>query len=573
MPQDALMLKYLCEELNTVFSGGKINRIVEPNVDQTVFTVFNGKKTYKLLIDVNPSMPRISVTEREGESPLTAPNFCMLLRKHLLNATIDKIAIVPFDRIVKIDITPSSEYFDDKPKVLFVELMGRYSNIILTEDGKILGGNRGINMFDNGIRPLIVGKEYVFPPTNNKLIYSDEKIIGLLEKAEDYGAEEYGNYLASVVSGLSVLTAKEIVERYIESGKDVKNAKDFFIFLNGFIEKTEPQPNVVKNNGEIKDICAFNYKTIDGEREYFNSLYTAEDVFFTEKSKEKEYRGLKDRLNAICNTNLKKQKKKLSSLKTKEKDGQKAEENRLKGELIIANIYKIKRGDKEITVDNYYDGTTLKIELDERLSPAENSQAYYKKYNKQKRTLDAVGPQIAEAENQCAYIESLLSFISFCDDKEDLIEIKKELETVGFIKSFVQSKTKKTATAQYRAYSVEGYTVKVGRNNAENDKLCFSAKPTDLWLHAKEYHSSHVIIENDNGVIPDKVLKVGAEICAYYSAGRDGGKVEIAYTERKNVKKPPKSPLGFFIYNSYKSVLVSPDKHENLLKGLFNAHK
>lgn len=566
MPQDALMLKYLCKELNTVFSGGKINRIVEPNVDQTVFTVFNGKKTYKLLLDVNPSMPRIAIIDKEQESPLTAPNFCMLLRKHLLNATIDRIDVVPFDRIVKIDITPSNEYFDDKPKVLYVELMGRYSNIILTEEGKILGGNRGINMFDNGIRPLIVGKDYVFPPTNNKLCYKNEKVAELLEQNEDYSIDGYGNYLASVVSGLATITAKEIVGIYIADGKDIKNAKEFFLFLNKFIDRNNPKPNVINENGEIKDVCAFDYKLIGGEKIFFDNLYSAEEYYFNFKEKEKEYKGLKDRLNSICNGNLKKLKKKLSSLKTKEKDGKRAEENRLKGELIIANIYKIKKGDKEITVDNYYDGKEITIELDERLSPSDNSQAYYKKYNKQKRTLDAIIPQIKEVNDQCEYIESILSFISFCDTKEDLIEVKKELEMAGLIKTFVSNKTKKTETTAFRVYNIKGFTVKVGRNNAENDKLCFSAKPTDIWLHAKDYHSSHVIIDSVNKSVPDEVLTISAEICAYYSGGREGGKLEIVYTERKNVKKPPKSPLGFFTYNSYKSLFVRPDKHENLIK-------
>ena len=164
MPQDAFTLKYLCQELNALFSGGKVNKITEPTNDELVFTIYTGKRTEKLLLDVNPSCPRIGVINQEKESPLTAPNFCMLMRKHLLSATLDSIELIGFDRIVKIEFTASAEFFDAVKKTVFVELMGRYSNIILTENGKILGGNRGINMFDNGVRPLIVGYPYVFPP-------------------------------------------------------------------------------------------------------------------------------------------------------------------------------------------------------------------------------------------------------------------------------------------------------------------------------------------------------------------------------------------------------------------------
>ena len=177
MPQDAYTLRYLCEELNSIFSGGKINRITQPSFDELVLTVYTGKGTEKLLLNVNPSAPRIGIINREKDSPLTAPNFCMLMRKHLLSATILSMELVGFDRIIKIDLMASGEFFDAVKKTVYVELMGRYSNVILTEDGKILGGNRGINMFDNGVRPLIVSREYVFPPVGNKKLPTDQNLI------------------------------------------------------------------------------------------------------------------------------------------------------------------------------------------------------------------------------------------------------------------------------------------------------------------------------------------------------------------------------------------------------------
>ena len=184
MPQDAFTLRYLCQELDKLFTGGKINRIIQPSNDEVVFTVYTGGRTQKLLLDVNPASPRIAVIERDKESPLTAPNFCMLLRKHLLSSTITGINLIGFDRIVRIDFLTSDEFKDSAKKTLYVELMGRYSNVILTEDGKILGGNRGINMFDNGVRPLIVGHPYVFPPVGDKKLPTDTALIEIFDNCE-----------------------------------------------------------------------------------------------------------------------------------------------------------------------------------------------------------------------------------------------------------------------------------------------------------------------------------------------------------------------------------------------------
>jgi predicted ribosome quality control (RQC) complex YloA/Tae2 family protein len=208
MPQDAYTLRYLCEELNSIFSGGKINRIVQPNNDELVLTVYTGKRTEKLLLSVNPASPRIGVIHEEKESPLTAPNFCMLMRKHLLSATIDKISLVGFDRIVCIDLTASAEFFDAVKKQVYVELMGRYSNIILTGNGKVLGGNRGINMFDDGVRPLIVSHPYVFPPVNDKKLPTDQTLI---EYFSAYEGKNLAEYLCAGIQGLAVSTANDIV--------------------------------------------------------------------------------------------------------------------------------------------------------------------------------------------------------------------------------------------------------------------------------------------------------------------------------------------------------------------------
>ncbi len=561
MPQDAYTLRYLCGELDKIFCGGKINRIVQPSADEVVFTVYNGKTT-KLLVDVNPAAPRIGITEKEKESPLTAPNFCMLLRKHLLSATVRDISLVGFDRIVKIDLSPSSEFFDEGEKTLYVELMGRYSNIILTENGKVLGGNRGINFFDNGVRPLIVGREYLFPPVGDKKVPKDEALSEIL-CGDD--AKELAKSVTENVQGIAPSTATEMAEQYFaEHG--VFSGKSFFVFMNDFLYAQEYSPCVITDKGAVKDVCVFPYKCVSGEVKNFPTLVLAEEFYFNEKNRIKKFAALKERLTSAASAALKKANKRLSAINAREKDAASADLNRLKGELILANIYKFKGGEKSCVLDNYYDGTTVEIELDERISAAANSERYYKKYNKQKRALAALALQREAAESEADYLESVLDFIGMAENICDLAEIKEELINARIISEKNNVRRRTTEPTLGRVYDVYGFTVRVGRNNAENDKIAFSAKPDDIWLHAKNFHSSHVVIETRGTEPREKTLIAAAEICAYYSGGRSGGKTEIVYTRRKFLKKPRGAKLGFCTYTDFKSVTVMPEKHAEFLK-------
>ncbi len=565
MPQDAFTLKYLCKELNEVFAGGKVNRITEPTNDELVLTVYTGKRTEKLLLNVNPSSPRIGVIEREKESPLTAPNFCMLMRKHLLSATLDSIELIGFDRIVKIEFTASPEFFDAVKKTVYVELMGRYSNIILTENGKILGGNRGINMFDNGVRPLIVGLPYVFPPVNDKKLPNDSALV---EYFNCFDGGSFAEYVCKGVQGIALSTAQEIELRYLESGNAIGGdfGKDFFEYVNDFLYNAKLNPCVTIEDGVLKDVSVFPYNVIKGERTFFDRLYLAEEYYFDVKEKAKKYSNKKERLTSVVSTAIKKAKKRLTAITSKEKDALNSEDNRIKGELILANIYKIKQGDSLVELDNYYDGSKLAVELDTKLSPAKNSENYYKKYNKQKRTLKALEPQKQQANAELEYYLSVLDEISIAESVDELSLIRSELEQVGAIKKQNEKKRKKQEENLYNVFVVDGFTVRAGRNNVENDKLTFSARPKDVWLHAKEYHSSHVVIETAGRTPSDNVIKISAEICAYYSKARQSGKVEVAFTEKKNVKKPTGGKLGFCHYDNYQTVMVEPKKHDDKIK-------
>lgn len=565
MPQDAFTLRYLCEELNLIFSGGKINRIIQPNNDELIFTVYTGKKTEKLLLNVNPASPRIGVLHEEKESPISAPNFCMLMRKHLLSATIDEISLIGFDRIVRIDLTASGEFFDAVKKTVYVELMGRYSNVILTENGKILGGNRGINMFDNGVRPLIVGMPYVFPPVQDKKLPNDDELI---QYFSNFNGDDLVSYICNGVQGVATSTVKDLVDEFLDNGVSFSEqnfATSLFEHLNFYLFKTQKRPCIVKENGMVKDVFVRPYKNVVGEYEFFDTLYQAEEYYFSERDRIKKFTNKKERLNSIINTAIKKAKKRLTAITAKERDALGAEENRIKGELLLSNIYRIKNGQTKVTLENYYNGEKVDISLDERLSVSKNAENYYKKYNKQKRTILALKPQKEQAESELKYLLDVLDEISLAENLSDLMMVQKELESVNIMQENKGANRKKVAETFCRVYDVYGFKVRAGRNNSENDKLTFSAKPFDIWLHAKDYHSTHVVIETENKKLPNEVLMVACEITAYYSKGRDGGKTEIVYTEKKNVKKPPKSKPGFVVYDNFKSLTVIPEKHAEFL--------
>lgn len=564
MPQDAFTLRYLCEELDAEFKGGKVNRIIQPAPEEVVFTVYTGTKTQRLYISVNPACPRIGIDNADRESPLTAPNFCMLLRKHLLSATVDGVSLVGFDRIVRIDFSASSEFFDAGKRTLFVELMGRYSNIILTENGKVSGGNRGVNFFDNGVRPLIVGRDYALPPSGDKKEPSDKSLIEYFARYQSDG-EKLSDYLVKGVRGISSDTAAEAVSEYYKTRPQF-NAAEFYAFINDFAYRRKKQPCVIYNGGEVKDVCAFPYSVIAGEPKFFASLAEAEDVFFREKETAKRFREKKERVVAVVSSAIKKVKKRLSAINARLSDAENGEKERVNGELILANIYKIKQGDKSVAVTDYYDGTEKTISLDPALTPAQNAERYYKRYNKAKRTLVAQLPQKEFAEAELAYLNGVNDEIALAENASDAVLIAEELKAAGYIAKEKLPQKRRKEPAKYRVYAIDGFTVKVGRNNVENDELTFSAKGGDLWLHAKDYHSSHVIIETEGKDVPEKTIITAAEICAYYGKGREGGKSDVVYTKKKFVKKPPKSKLGFCTYTDFKTVTVKPDAHEELLK-------
>ena len=574
MPQDAYTLKHLSAELNDMLKGAKVNKINQPVADEIVFHLYNKGKNFKLLISANAIGARITITDEEKPNPLTAYGYCMLLRKYLTSAEIKSVELVGYERIVRITFNALNDFFESRERSLYVEIMGKYSNVVLTEYDKILGYLKAFNLAVNSLRPLMSGMKYALPPKQDKF-YPDEPTLidhltGIVNGEDfDKNSFDFSEFLFNSVIGFSKATAKECAYQFTKNYGliDKTNVSNFAKHIDKFINEVNISPCVkILPSGKIDDFYLFNYESAVGEEMKCETIVGAQENYYKKKEFERTFGDGKRKLLSVVKKVEDKLKKRQAIIDKKELDAKDNEDDRIKGELIIANLYKIKEGLDKIELENYYDDNKIiKIILDKTLSPSKNAESYFKRYNKQKRTLEAIIPQRQELEKEFSYVTALKAEIEIAEAIADLNEIEEELKEVGFIKS-VKDKKKKTKKTKFTTYVYDGYKIKIGKNNIQNDELTFSATGQSLWLHAKDYHSSHVIIEHDGRDFTDEVITVASEICAYYSEARNGGKVAVDYVRRSKVKKPPKSNLGFVTYTGQKTIVVTPNKHENLIK-------
>ena len=572
MPQDAFHIRRLAQELNTFLVGGRINRISQVNKDELTFIVYTGKTTVKLILSANASNARVCLSLTEKEPAPVAPNFCMLLRKHLQNAEILEVRQHEFERIVELVVHCTTD-FSECDRVLHCELMGKYSNVVLTEKGVILGALKTTALESENHRLLLAGVKYEYPAPQDKLSPFDG--AGMRSRLQNYlsthtdGWEKEGLslFLFENVAGLAMPTAREIVRRAAErnQGADILSesaAVPLWEFVGEFCQNEPNRPCLKMQNGGYADFFAF---PVAGGVET-PSLCKAEDEFYTARESKKGFEDKKRKLETTVRNLKKKQTKKLQETLERLKDAEKAEEYRIKGELLTANLYRVEKGMKEVELENWYspDMEKVKIALDATMPPSKNAQRYFKTYNKYKRAKEILTPMLQKEESEIDYTDSVGAAIAAAETELDLKEIETELIEMGLLrapKERVGSKKKEQAIP-FREYEHGGMKIYAGRNNIQNDRLLRAAAPEYIWLHTQKYQSSHVIFVTDGGQVRDETLLFAAEICAYYSDGKDGDKIPVDYCKRKFVKKPSKSKAGFVTYTDYKTVLVTPNGHK-----------
>lgn len=548
MPQDAFTLKFVTKELANTFIGGKISRINQPEKERLSFLIYTRSGTVKLDADFSAKFCRVSAGERQEPNPAVAPNFCMLLRKHLQNAEITAIGQVDFERVLYFDFNCFSQ-FESCEMRLYFEIMGKYSNAILVKGGKIVGALKTASL-ETAKRVTLSGAKYTLPEKQAK---ADPNDLAALEAVFENKNGSAAKFISDNVAGIAYTTAEEMVALYGES----LSAKQVYDYVHG----DEISPCITYCSGALQD---FKVRSEITEKKPYSTLLQAQAAFYDNATQKKRFEDERRKLASALASAVKKTEKRLGQICEKLCECEKSEEIKLKGELITSNIYAIQRGMTTFEAVNYYDenGGKIKIELDGRLSPSQNAQRYYKKYAKLKRTAQILAGQKAETEEKADYLRTIETSLKTADDEEDLKGIRQELESLSLLK--IQSaKTGKREKEQssFRTFACGNFTVICGRNNAQNDRLTKSLSEEDLWLHVKTFHSSHTAVLTGGNTPTDEVIKFAAEVCAYYSEAQQNDKVAVDYTFKKHVKKPAGSRLGFAVYTNFKTILVAPNAH------------
>ena len=554
MPQDAYTLRHIARELNAALSGGKVNKIIQPSRDEVDILLYAGGKTQKLLLNTHATFARAVLSRQARTAPEVAPNFCMLLRKHLTGAQLTSVTQLGFERILAFAFDCTGE-FARAERVLYAEIMGKYSNLVLTENGVILGALKVSSLQENFKRVLFPGVKYAPPAAQDKADPTDR--AALAARLSAFSGGDLARFLSANVAGLAYSTCALFAPKLPQDAP----AEELADSLRALIFSDETAPAVERVNGEPTD---FHARLEGGER--YASVLEAADSYYTEREEKRGFADAKRRLESALHARLKKEEKKLALLEERRRGCADMEKSRLFGELLTANLYAVPRGAESCTLQNWYEegSPAVTVPLDRQLTPSQNAQKYYKKYNKLKRTLAAVEPQIAEAEEERAYTLSMLFEVRGAEEGADLVETEEELRAAGVLPAPQKKKNAPARQGPFRAFETAGFRIFAGRNNLQNDRLLREASPPDMWLHAQRYHSAHVLVRTEGKKLPDAVLQTAAEICAYYSDAQSEERVPVDVCERRFVKKPPKARAGFVVYTDFTTVAAKPDAHPEL---------
>lgn len=582
MPFDGIVVSAVVKELIDKLLYGRIEKIYQPETDEINLVIRNNGSSHKLLITANSSYPRVHLTNNNKQNPQSPPMFCMLLRKHLNGGKIISIAQKNFDRIVLIDIESYDELGDFSVKRIIIEIMGRHSNIILldSQSNKIIDSIKRISGDINRHREVLPGRTYIEPPEGNKanpLNISPCDFVKIIKNNFNDIALFKGIY--SSLQGISPVVAKEVCYRTNIcpdtisthlNDNDLMKIWESLSFIIRSVVFDNPKPIIIQemNTSTVIDFYAMdllsllplgNILTLDSMSDVIEKYYFRKDL--TERIKQKSTDLKKCAMSAIDKIHNKKQK-----LLQEYQDANNSDMLRILGDLITANLYKITAGMKEIKVENYYDDNKeIIIPLEIRLSPSQNAQKFFKKYSKSKIALIEIKKQLFDVDSEIEYFENILQSIENSTSSDDIEEIRMELIEEGYLskRKTPLKKNKKPLKKLLTFVSSDGYEIHVGKNNRQNDLLTLKiASKNDFWFHTKNMPGSHVVLMTNNSVPPEKSLLEAAKLAAFFSKGKMSDNVAVDYTLIKNVKKAGSSKPGMVIYDSYKTIYITPHQDE-----------
>lgn len=574
MALDGIVIANIVHELNEKLTNGRINKIAQPEKDALLLTIKCNREQLRLLISAGASLPLIYLTSENKPSPMTAPNFCMLLRKHLNSARIISITQPGLERIIRFEIEHLNELGDVCKKYLIVEIMGKHSNIIFCDDNNtIIDSIKHISGLISSVREVLPGRDYFIPQTQDKLdpmtlIFSDF-LAHIQGKPMDITKAIY-----SSLTGFSPLMAAELCQRAsIDADTAVSSLSEneilhLFKNLERLIEQVknhEFNPNIIYDQREPVEFSSLPLTCYqDKEATEYPSISEVLETYYSEKDTITRIRQKSVDLRKVVSNAIERSRKKCDLQVKQLKDTEKKDKYKVYGELINAYGYNLTDEDTKLVALNYYTNEEITIPIDPTLTTAQNAKKHFDRYNKLKRTFEALTTQLADTKEELDHLESISASLDIALLEEDLIQLKEELIEYGYIKrKFVVGKGNKKVKITSKPFhylSSDGFHMYVGKNNFQNDELTFKlANGGDWWFHAKGIAGSHVIVKTEGAELPDSTFEEAGRLAAFYSKAGKTGKVEIDYTERKNIKKPSGGKPGFVVYYTNYSLLIEPD--------------
>ncbi len=569
MAFDGIVIAGLVSELNKTVLNARIYKIAQPEKDALLLTLKGQCGQKRLFLSASASLPLIYLTEKNKPSPMTAPNFCMLLRKHISNGRIVKIWQPDMERIIHFEIEHLDDLGDVRRKTLTMELMGKHSNLIFMNEKKmIIDSIKHVSAQVSSVREVLPGRDY-FIPTQGKrnplLADAQEFKTQALAKPVTAAKAIYGAY-----TGISPCVANEICYR---SGIDADmpaaglseeeklHLSSQFVWMMQDIREEKFVPNIIIENRrplEFSSVRLTQYAHLecqesDSISSVLENYYAARDVYTRIRQKSAD-------LRKIVSTALDRSRKKYELQMKQLQDTEKREKYKVYGELLNTYGYGLSEGAKSLEALNYYTNEMIQIPLDAQLSASENAKKYFDKYSKLKRTNEALSELTVETKSEIDHLESIVASLDIALNEDDLVQIKEELTEYGYIRRRGHEKKQKVKSRPFHYRSSDGFDIYVGKNNYQNEELTFKlANGGDWWFHAKKMPGSHVIVKTNGRELPDRTFEEAAMLAGYYSQGRDSEKVEIDYLQRKNVKKPNGSAPGFVVYYTNYSMAIHPD--------------
>ncbi len=562
MAFDGIVLKSVVSELNTCLINGKINKVYMPNSNEILLGIYSGGKNYCLLCNISSNSYRIHLTTTSKPNPLNAPNFCMLLRKHLVGFRIVNISTLNLERIVTIELEGYNELNDKLRKKLIIELMGKHSNIILlNESNKIIDSIRHLDISSGSLRDILPAREYILPNNDTKLDFynaSKEDFINIINS--DINKSVTNNYI-----GFSNSFVSSILESLNISNDDFsKNDLSTLYYTIKTILLNIETNNVKLINYNTNDYVITNSNTKSLQVNFFL------DDFYSQKEEKDSINTYRNNLLKLVLTALKKISKKLDNINIKLKECDNMDKYRIYGELITSNLYKLdfNQNAESVVLENYYDNNNnITIPLDKTISISYNAKKFFKKYHKLKNTLEIVSVQKQDTEKEIDYLESIVYELENANSISDLDEIYLEISENGIFKGKEKSNIKKNKVNKKKVhdeyepiiYTVDGFTLYVGKNNKQNDYITTKlGKNEDYWFHTKDIRGSHCLLKCNGKNVKEHTLVACCQIAAFHSKAKLSSNVPVDYCFAKFVKKPSGSKPGMVIYTNNKTMNVNP---------------